>query len=97
MLHFPRCEPDRSGAPPDEVIVGLLWLSPTTITRLKASWETEYHAWRTRSVAATDYVYVWVDCIRVCLEEDRVCTFVIIRVRPDRTKELLAVEDGYRE
>jgi transposase-like protein len=34
-------------------------------------------------------------CIR--LEEDRLCALVIIGVRPDGTKELLAIEDGYRE
>jgi putative transposase len=74
-------------------------LSPTTITRLTAGWETEYHAWRTRSLADTDYVYVWVDGVhfRVRLEEDRLCTLVMIGVRPDGKKELLAVEDGYRE
>ena len=74
-------------------------LSPTTITRLTASWETEYHAWRTRRLAEADYVYVWVDGVhfRVRLEEDRLCTLVMIGVRPDGTKELIAVEDGYRE
>lgn len=74
-------------------------LSPTTITRLTASWEAEYHTWRTRSLADTDYVYVWVDSVhfRVRLEEDRLCTLVMIGVRPDGTKELVAVEDGYRE
>ena len=34
---------------------------------------------------------------RVRLEEDRLCTLVMIGVRPDGTKELLAVEDGSRE
>jgi putative transposase len=74
-------------------------LSPTTITRLTASWATEYHAWRTRSLADTDYVYVWVDGVHfgVRREEDRLCTLAMIGVRPDGTKELLAVEDGYRE
>ncbi len=74
-------------------------LSPTTITRLTASWEVEYRTWRTRSLAETDYVYVWVDGVhfRVRLEEDRLCTLVMIGVRPDGTKELVAVEDGYRE
>jgi transposase-like protein len=44
-------------------------------------------------------VYVWVDGVhfRVRLEEDRLCTLVMIGVRPDGTKELVAVEDGYRE
>jgi putative transposase len=74
-------------------------LSPTTITRLTATWEAEYQNWRTRSLADTDYVYVWVDGVhfRVRLEEDRLCTLVMIGVRPDGTKELVAVEDGYRE
>ena len=74
-------------------------LSPTTITRLTAGWATEYQAWRTRDLRDTDYVYVWVDGVhfRVRLEEDRLCTLVMIGVRPDGTKELVAVEDGYRE
>jgi transposase-like protein len=74
-------------------------LSPTTITRLTASWEAEYHAWRRRDLHEVDYVYVWVDGVhfRVRLEEDRLCTLVMIGVRADGTKELIAVEDGYRE
>jgi putative transposase len=74
-------------------------LSPTTITRLTASWEAEYHAWHRRDLHEVDYVYVWVDGVhfRVRLEEDRLCTLVMIGVRPDGTKELIAVEDGYRE
>jgi putative transposase len=31
------------------------------------------------------------------LEDDRLCTLVMIGARPDGEKELLAVEDGYRE
>ena len=53
-------------------------LSPTTITRLTASWEAEYHGWRCRDLHDVDYVYVWVDGVhfRVRLEEDRLCTLV---------------------
>jgi len=29
--------------------------------------------------------------------EDRLCALVMIGVRPDGTKELIAIEDGYRE
>ena len=74
-------------------------LSPTTITRLTAEWETEYTAWRQRSLADRDYVYVSVDGVhfRIRLEDDRLCTLVMNGVRPDGTKELIAVEDGYRE
>ncbi len=33
----------------------------------------------------------------VRLEEDRLCCLVIVGVRPDGTKELVAIADGYRE
>jgi putative transposase len=44
-------------------------------------------------------VYAFVDGVhfRVRLEDDRLCTLVMIGVKVDGTKELLAVEDGYRE
>lgn len=74
-------------------------LSPTNITRLTSSWETEYRRFSQRSLKDRDYVYVWADGIHVNLrlEEDRLCLLVMIGVRPDGTKELIAVEDGYRE
>jgi transposase-like protein len=74
-------------------------LSATSITRLTAQWEGEYESFRRRSLKDRDYVYLWVDGIhvRVRLEEDRLCLLVVIGVRPDGTKELVAVEDGYRE
>lgn len=74
-------------------------LSPTVITRLTAQWSREYEAFRKRDLSDRDYVYVWVDGVhfRIRLEEDRLCTLVMIGVRPDGTKELVAVEDGYRE
>jgi transposase-like protein len=56
--------------------------------------------WRPPTRAAErDYVYVWVDGVHfnVRLEDDRLCTLVMIGVRPDGTKELITVEDGYRE
>jgi len=31
------------------------------------------------------------------LEDDRLCALVLIGVRPDGTKEVIALEDGYRE
>lgn len=74
-------------------------LSPTTITRLTAQWEAEYRAFRQQRFDEKDYVYVWVDGVHftIRLEEDRLCTLVMIGVRPDGTKELIVVEDGYRE
>jgi len=47
----------------------------------------------------TRLVYVWVDGIHlnIWLEDDRLCMLVVLGARPDGTKELVAVEDGYRE
>ena len=74
-------------------------LSPTNITRLTACWEKEYTAFRRRDLAGREYVYVWVDGVHfnIRLEDDRLCTLVMIGARPNGEKELLAVEDGYRE
>lgn len=74
-------------------------LSATNIARLTSQWETEYQQARRQSLADKDYVYVWVDGVHfnVRLEDDRLCTLVMIGARPDGSKELIAVEDGYRE
>ena len=74
-------------------------LSATTISRLLRVWQEEYQAWRKRSLQGKDYVYIWADGVyfRVRLEEDRLACLVIIGVRADGTKEVIALEDGYRE
>jgi len=74
-------------------------LSATNIARLTNEWEAEYRVFQKRSLADRDYVYVWVDGVHfnVRLEDDRLCTLVMIGVRPGGTKELITVEDGYRE
>ncbi len=74
-------------------------LAATNIARLTNEWETEYRAFQKRSLADRDYIYVWVDGVHfnVRLEDDRLCTLVLIGARADGTKELIAVEDGYRE
>src|ERR1035437_8943326 len=74
-------------------------LSPTNIARLTACWEKEYASFRERDLTGREYVYVWVDGVHfnIRLEDDRLCTLVMIGARPDGEKELLAVEDGYRE
>jgi len=74
-------------------------LSPTAITRLTAAWQADYEAFQKRDLSDRDYVYVWADGVhfRIRLDEDRVCALVMIGVRPDGMKELIAIEDGYRE
>jgi putative transposase len=74
-------------------------LSAATITRLTKDWQDEAIAFNRRSLKDTDYVYVWVDGIhlKVRLEQDKVCLLVMIGVRADGTKELVALDDGHRE
>src|SRR5512132_989108 len=74
-------------------------LSAAAITRLTTQWQDEAQAFNARSLADSDYVYMWVDGIhlRVRLESDKVCLLVIIGVRADGRKELVALADGFRE
>jgi putative transposase len=74
-------------------------LSAATITRLTVQWQDEARAFNARSLADTDYVYCWVDGIhlKVRLEADKVCLLVIIGVRADGRKELVALAGGFRE
>jgi len=74
-------------------------LSASTVVRLTTQWQAEAAAFNARSLAGTDYVYVWVDGIhlKVRLEQDKVCLLVMIGVRADGQKELIALADGFRE
>src|SRR3954469_9162185 len=75
-------------------------LSPSTISRLCKDWEAEHERFRTRSLRFHRYAYLFVDGVHVSVrlgEDDRLCLLVVIGVREDGVKELLAVEDGYRE
>ena len=74
-------------------------LSASVITRLTKQWQDEQRAFNTRSLTDCDYVYMWVDGIhlKVRLEQDKLCLLVMIGVRADGKKELIALADGQRE
>ncbi|NNN09442.1 MAG: hypothetical protein HKL85_09660 [Acidimicrobiaceae bacterium] len=74
-------------------------LSASAITRLTTAWQAEHRAFMERNLTDRDYVYVWADGVHfnVRLEEERLCCLVIVGVRPDGRKELVAIADGYRE
>jgi len=75
-------------------------LSPASISRLCKDWEAEHERFRARSLRFHRYAYWFVDGVHVSVrlgEDDRLCLLVVIGVREDGVKELLAVEDGYRE
>lgn len=74
-------------------------LSSSAISRLTGDWDAEYKAFKKRDLHDEDFVYIWADGVhfRVRLEDDRLCTLVLIGARADGSKALIAVEDGYRE
>jgi transposase-like protein len=74
-------------------------LSPAVITRLTETWTGEQRAFAARDLSQVDYVYLWADGIHVNirLEEHKLCLLVLIGVRADGRKELIALADGYRE
>lgn len=75
-------------------------LSPASIVRLTEQWRKEREEFMKGDLSERDYVYVWVDGIhtRVRLGGDgRLCCLVMVGARIDGRKELVAVQDGYRE
>jgi putative transposase len=74
-------------------------LSASVVTRLVAQWQADYQTFCQRDLAERDYVYVWADGLhfRVRLGQAHLCCLVIVGVRADGTKELVAVADGERE
>jgi transposase-like protein len=74
-------------------------LSSATITRLTAQWQDEAKAFGNRDLSTVDYVYVWADGVHlnIRLDEEKLCLLVMIGVRVDGTKQLIALAEGYRE
>lgn len=73
-------------------------LSANTISRLKQCWADEHRQWSQRDLTRSRYVYWWADGIYSNVRMDnRLCLLVIIGVTEHGRKELVAVEDGYRE
>ena len=73
-------------------------LSANTISRLKQHWIDEHRSWCQRDLSQKRYVYWWADGIYSNVRMDnRLCLLVIIGVTEHGHKELVAVEDGFRE
>ena len=73
-------------------------LSANTISRLKQHWIDEHRGWCQRDLSQKRYVYWWADGIYSNVRMDnRLCLLVIIGVTEHGRKELVAVEDGFRE
>ena len=74
-------------------------LSASAVGRLCVAWQAEHEAFMNRSLADRDFVYIWVDGVHfnVRLEEARLCALVVVGVRHDGHKELVAIGEGHRE
>jgi putative transposase len=74
-------------------------LSAPVIAKLTETWKAEAAAFMTRDLSGVDYVYLWVDGIHVGIRlgEGKLCLLVMVGVRADGRKELVALADGYRE
>ena len=74
-------------------------LSAATVRRLTEAWQEEHARWQRRDLSARRYVYIWADGVYFTprLEHERQCLLVLIGADASGRKELLAVEDGFRE
>lgn len=74
-------------------------LSANVISRLKARWHDQYLSWQKRDLSKKRYVYFWADGVylQARMESEKNCILVIIGVDEYGKKELVAVDDGFRE
>jgi len=73
-------------------------LSPATISRLKAVWQNDLDQWQQRDLSNKRYAYIWADGIYCNVRmEEKQCLLVIIGATADGTKELIALDSGFRE
>ena len=74
-------------------------LSATTVRRLTEAWQEEHARWQERDLSTRRYVYLWADGVHFTprLEHERQCLLVLIGADASGRKELVAVEDGFRE
>ncbi|MEU8471629.1 IS256 family transposase [Streptomyces sp. NPDC029006] len=74
-------------------------LSSATVTRLTKQWTDDHSAFQERDLADRDFVYVWADGVHpnVKLGQAHSCVLVLLGVRLDGTKELIALAEGLRE
>jgi transposase-like protein len=71
----------------------------STVDRLVEAWQAERAQWSTRNLSGVHSVSLSADGVRFNIrhEEDRLCCVAIVAARPDGTRELVALADGWRE
>ncbi|MGQ5648450.1 IS256 family transposase [Streptomyces sp. EKR5.2] len=83
----------------EQFLGGTAGLSPATVTRLTKQWQDDHTAFQDRDLSDRDFVYVWADGVhpKVRLGQAHSCVLVLLGVRLDGTKELIALAEGLRE
>ncbi len=83
----------------EQFLGSMAGLSPATVSRLTAQWADDHKAFQKRDLSEADFVYVWADGVhlKVRLDEAKACVLVMVGVRADGSKELIALDEGYRE
>jgi putative transposase len=67
--------------------------------RRRAKWQTEYEAWQSEDLSETEIVYMWADglYVKAGIADQKAALLVIVGVRTDGRKVLLACDSGARE
>ena len=73
-------------------------LSEASVVRLKQHWEADYQHWKKRPLDR-EYLYVWADGVypKAGPKDDQMAVLVVVGLNRHGQKELLALEEGYRE
>lgn len=73
-------------------------LSETSILRMKEEWEDEYRRWKKRPLEK-EYLYVWADGVypKAGPKDDTMAVLVLVGLNRKGEKEILTLEEGYRE
>src|SRR6266481_4042236 len=74
-------------------------LSASSIERLRAKWQLEFEAWRSRRLDHLEVVYAWADglYVKAGLQDSKAALLVIVGALRDGRKVVLAIESGQRE
>jgi transposase-like protein len=74
-------------------------LSASSLQRLKEKWQNEYTQWTNVPIEQARWAYLWADGIYVKagLGKEKAALLVVIGVKSDGSKCILALEAGHRE
>ena len=82
----------------DSIVGAQAPLSESSIVRLKQDWEADYRRWKQRPLEAK-YLYVCADGVypKAGPKDEQMAVLVLVGLNQRGEKELLAIEEGYRE